>query len=243
MTAVHRFWALSALVALTARAQVAVSPPASGDRGPEIVVSGTGEVTVPPAKASFSIEISTTAPTAGAASAENARLSRLVTEGLHSANIRSGEVTSSQISVGPQWAYDESTRRQRRTAYAATNSIQIQTEQLDRVGAYIDAALSAGATGVSEVSYAEKDPAAVRRQALGEAVAAARRDAEAMAQAGGGRLGELELLSTQQSDLVNAQMRMFKKAVPESTEVVAPQITVTARVVARWRFLSAPAAK
>jgi hypothetical protein len=64
-----------------------------------------------------------------------------------------------------------------------------------------------------------------------------------MAQAGGGRLGELELLSTQQSDLVNAQMRMFKKAVPESTEVVAPQITVTARVVARWRFLSAPAAK
>jgi uncharacterized protein YggE len=243
LNAIHRFWALGVLLALTARAQVAVSPTASGDRGPQIVVSGTGEVSVPPAKASFSIEIKTTASTAGAASAENARLSRLVTDGLHSANIRASEVTGSQISVGPQWSYDESARRQKRTAYAATNSIQIQTEQLDRVAAYIDAALSAGATGVSEVFYSEKDPAAVRRQALGEAVAAARRDAEAMAHAGGGRLGELELLSTEQSDLMATQMRMFKKSVAESSEIIAPQITVNAKVLARWRFLSGLAEK
>ena len=233
------------LPALGAPTQVPVSPQSGCAREPEIVVSGTAEVTVAPAKASFTIEIKTSAVNAGAASAENARLSRLVMDGLHSSNIGSNEVASSQLSVGPQWSYDESTRRQKRTAYEATNSIRIQTERLDKVAPYIDAALSAGASGVTEVAYSEKDPAAVRREALGEAVAAARRDAEAMAQAGGGRLGELDSLSTESGDQMIAQSmdRMFKKSVPENTEVVAPQITVTARVLARWRFLSGAPAK
>ncbi len=231
--------------ALGARAQVPVSLQSGCAREPEIVVSGTAGITVAPAKASFTIEIKTSAANAGVASAENARLSRLVIDGLHSANIRSGEVASSQLSVGPLWSYDESSRRQKRTAYQANNSIQIQTEQLDKVAPYIDAALSAGASAVTEVAYSEKDPAAVRREALGEAVAAARRDAEAMAQAGGGRLGELESLSTEPGDQMPAESmsRMFKRSVPESTEVVAPQITVTARVLARWRFLSGAAVK
>ena len=66
-----------------------------------------------------------------------------------------------------------------------------------------------------------------------------------LAQAVGGRLGELELLSTEQSESMLAERmnRMFKKSVVQSTEVIAPQITVTARVLARWQFLSAAAAK
>jgi uncharacterized protein YggE len=209
-------------------------------------VSGSAEVTVAPAKAKFSIEIKTSAPTAAAASAENARLSRLVMDGLHAASIRAEEVASSQLAVGAQWNYDESARRRKRSAYEATNDIQIRTDQLDKVATYIDAALSAGATGVTEAVYSEKDPAATRRQALSEAVAAARSDAEVMAQAGGGRLGELELLSTEQSESVLAQRmdRMFKKSVADdSTQVVAPHITVTATVLARWQFLSAAPTK
>ena len=240
-----RVASMGVLVAISARAQTPMPPQPSGARAPEIVVSGTAEVSVTPAKASFAIEIKTSAAAAGVASAENARLSRMVMAALHSANVLSTEVASSQLSVGPQWSFDEAAHRQKRTAYEATNSIRIQTDQLDRVATYIDAALSAGASGVTEVVYAEKDPAAVRREALGEAVAAARRDAEAMAQAGGGRLGELELLSTEQADQMFAESRdrMFKRSVAPSTEVITPQITVTARVTARWRFLSGTAPK
>jgi uncharacterized protein len=234
------------LVTFAARAQTAVSPQSGDGRGPEIVVSGSAEVTVAPAKAKFTIEIKASAPTAAAASAENARLSRLVMEGLHATSIRADEIASSQLAVGAQWNYDESARRRKRSAYEATNDIQIQTDQLDKVATYIDAALSAGATGVTEAVYSEKDPAATRRRALSEAVAAARSDAEAMAQAGGGRLGELELLSTEQSESALAERmdRMFKKSVADdSTHVVAPQIRVRATVLARWQFLSAAPAK
>jgi hypothetical protein len=214
-------------------------------RLPEIVASGSAQVSVPPAKASFTVEVKTSAASAGAASAENVRLSKLVMEALHSANIRSNELSSSKLSVGPNWDYDDSGHRQKR-AYQALNSIQIVTEQLEKVATYIDVALSAGATGVTEAVYSERDPASTRREALSEAVAAARRDAETMAQAGGGRLGELELLTTEQSESVLAERmdRMFKKSVAvEGTNLVAPQITVTATVLARWQFLIGASAR
>jgi len=115
----------------------------------------------------------------------------------------------------------------------------MQTEQLEKVAEYIDVALSAGATGVTTAVYSAKDPEAMRRQALIQAVTAARRDAEAMAEAGGGRLGNLELVTTEQPESVFAERmdRMFKKSVAdEVTEIVAPKITISARVIARWRF-------
>ena len=236
------------LVFLTAvaRAQTPVSIRSGAGSDPEIVASGTGEVSAAPAKAAFAMEIKTLAATAAAASAENARLSRAVMDALRASSVRTEEIVGTQLSVGANWSYDESARRQKRTAYQAINSIQIQTVQLDKVAAYIDDALSAGATGVTTATYFAKDPQAMRSQALGEAVAAARRDAEAMAQAGGGRLGELELLTTEQPESVFTERmdRMFKKSVPEEgTELVAPKITATARVVARWRFIPNSAGK
>ena len=86
----------------------------------------------------------------------------------------------------------------------------------------------------------------MRRQALTDAVAAARHDAEAMAQAAGGHLGELELVTTEQPESVFSERmdRMFKKSVPEEgTEIVAPKITATARVIARWRFVPSASEK
>ncbi len=207
---------------------------------PEIVASGNGEVSQVPTKAEFTIGIKTLAATAAAASADNARLSRAVTDALHASNIRSEEIVSTQLSVGANWSYDESARRQKRAAYQAINSIQVQTEQLEKVAIYVDAALSAGATGVTTAAYFAKDPEAMRHQALAEAVAAARRDAEAMAQAGGGSLGDLELVTTEQPESVVGERldRMFKKSVAdEGTEIVVPKVTASARVIARWRFL------
>jgi hypothetical protein len=53
-------------------------------------------------------------------------------------------------------------------------------------------------------------------------------------------LGDLELVTTEQPESVFSERmdRMFKKSVPdEDTEIVAPKITTTARVIARWRLL------
>jgi len=233
---------------LTAVSQTQTSASTRQDSAspPEIVASGMGKVAAAPAKASFAIEIKTSAATAAAASAENARLSRSVTDALRAASVRSEEIVSTHLSVGANWSFDESSRRQKRSAYQAINSIEMQTEQLDKVAVYLDVALSAGATGVTSATYFAKDPESMRRHALTEAVTAARRDAEAMAQAGGGCLGDLELITTEQPESVFSERmdRMFKKSVPdEGTEIVAPIITATARVIARWQFLPSASGK
>jgi uncharacterized protein YggE len=234
------------ILTAVSQAQTSASSRQDAASAAEIVASGIGEVSVAPAKAAFAIEIKTLAATAAAASAENARLSRAVTDALRAANVRSGEIVGTQLSVGANWAFDESSKRQKRTAYQTINSIQMQTEQLDKVAVYIDVALSAGATGVTTAAYFAKEPGEMRRQALTDAVAAARRDAEAMAQAAGGHLGELELVTTEQPESVFSERmdRMFKKSVPEEgTEIVAPKITATARVIARWRFVPSASEK
>jgi len=66
----------------------------------EIVASGMGEVSGAPTKAEFAIEVKTLAATAVAASAENARLSRSVTDALRAAGVRSEEVLSTNLTVG-----------------------------------------------------------------------------------------------------------------------------------------------
>jgi len=214
----------------------------------QIVTSGTADVTIPATTASFSVAISDRAATAAQASSESTRTAREVSRALKSAGLGDGEIEASRIAVGPVWAYDEKSRQQKRVGYEATSTIEIKTERLDRLGAYIDAALSAGATQVSDIAFSAKDVDEARRRALGEAVARARSDANVIARAGGGALGRLLLLTTEPT----AQPRgigfeeVAVAGVPRSgaalrPDIVPRKISVTARVVGHWAFVASPA--
>jgi uncharacterized protein YggE len=88
--------------------------------------------------------------------------------------------------------------------------------------------------------YDLTDRTGAEAAALGDAVADARRQAEVMAAAAGGRLGDLVDLGTQApqyrpfaEDVV--AYRMAAQAAP--TPVSPGTVTVTASVTARWRFV------
>jgi uncharacterized protein YggE len=160
------------------------------------------------------------------------------------------EITGSHLGVRPRWEYDDKGRHPKRSAFEANNTIQIVTDNLTQIGNYIDAALSAGATDASEITFSAKDIDEARRRALGQAVVAARNDAEAMARTAGGTLGDLLLLSTERSneapgvDLEEIVVTGARRArEPVNTDVIPSQIKVTARVIARWRFVAAATPK
>jgi uncharacterized protein YggE len=100
-----------------------------------------------------------------------------------------------------------------------------------------------GASGVSGVAFSSKAAAGKRQEALAQAVANARRDAEAVARAGGGRLGALLLISTERAGIMpGAQLNevVFAAAPREaapSTEILPRMITVSASVTVRWQFV------
>ncbi|HTW37200.1 MAG TPA: SIMPL domain-containing protein [Steroidobacteraceae bacterium] len=221
---------------------------ADGTNEPQVIASGNAQVLIPATNASFTIEISSFAASAAAASMADARLSKAVSSALEAAHLTRGELTRSRLTVSPRWEYDQATRRQKRTGYEAATTLQIETEHLDRVGTYIDAALDGGATGISGITFSATDSDEARHRALAEAVARAKADAVAMARASGGRLGELLLLTSEpQSEprgvLFQPVAATAFRSPEAKTSLIPGQIEVSAQVTGRWRFLAGPQAQ
>ena len=101
-----------------------------------------------------------------------------------------GTVETSGYSLNPVYSNPERGGAPRITGYRIQNEVLVTLTDVDRVGPVLDAAVRAGANRVSELSFFASDPRPARLQAIGEATARAREEAEVLAAALGGRLGE-----------------------------------------------------
>ena len=234
-----------AAVCAFAFASVAATASEPGTRAPQIVTSGTAEVEIPATTARFSIAISERAASAAQAGSQSTLTAREVSRALKAAGITGAEIAASRLTVGPVWAYDEKSGRQRRIAFEATTTMQIETNRLEQLGTYLDAALSAGATQISEIEFSARDVDEARRRALAEALARAQGDAQVIAHAAGGHLGAPLLLTTEPTaeprpigfqPLAVAAARGLRAAAPP--DILPSRINVTARVVGHWAFIA-----
>jgi uncharacterized protein YggE len=213
---------LAVLFACPLQAQVQ-----SRDPGPQIVVTGRGEVAAVADEATVSVTVESRQPTAAAAGSENARRMRAVRQALIRAGVAADSITTTAYSVEPNPERTEDGQRQ--NDYVAMTAVRVRTRRLELVGPVIEAALAAGASQVDAVRFSASSTARARRAALAQAVAEARGDAEEMARAAGGTLGELLELTTGGS--------MIRSASSNTTAVSVADIQVQATVTARWRFV------
>jgi len=108
-----------------------------------------------------------------------------------------------------------------------------------QVGPVIDASLAAGANSLGGLDMYSSREDSVRREALGNAVRAARTDAEAMASAAGGRLGPLLELTSGgffRPPTPYAPMQRME-AQAADTPINPGEQTLRANVMARWQFI------
>jgi hypothetical protein len=204
---------------------------------PHVVVTGSAEVAVAPDRAVLLLAVESRASTAAAAGADNARRSQVVRAVLER-HAGAGRVLSTGYSVQPNVRMDDG--RQWHDGYTASNLLRLETRQLDAVGGLIDAALAAGADRIHSVQFSASDPSAARRSALAQAIAGARRDAEAMAAAAGATLGPLVEMSTERFDGapgVAAEYLRVRGAGSTPTSLTPGEISVQARVLTRWRLV------
>jgi uncharacterized protein YggE len=222
---------VSTLAVLLAAALAAPSAAQEAPKGPEISVTGTGTVTVSPDYAVVQLTVATRDAEAARAGQANARAMTAVRGALRSLlNVPDDSLPTVSYAVGAD--YD----RGRPVGYQARSDLKVTVHDLARVGAVIDAALGAGANSVSQLQFESTKEEAARLEALGQAVQSARRQAEAMARAAGGRLGPLlSVASSGPIHLPGPQMAM--RAMAAETPVEAPALEVTAMVNARWAFI------
>jgi uncharacterized protein len=247
VTSTRALGCLSALL-LMVPALGATADTLPADAVAHITVSGSGEATAPAARATLSIGIQTQGATAAAAGTDGARLAAAVTAALRAAGLPPSDLKSTHLVINPQWAYDEHTRQQHRSGFQADTTLIVDTALLDKLGAWVDAALGAGATNVSDPGFAPADDTALRHLALSRAVQNARGDAEVLAMAAGGSLGALLQLSQGQGMGVPMSVAEVtvtgsrRQALSLPTSIVPDEIHVTATVTGMWRYIAGPGA-
>ena len=154
-----------------------------------ITVTGNGSVDVVPDQAGFEFTVDTKAATAKAALAQNANAAAAVVAAIKDAGVAAADIQTSQVSLSPQ-TNENGTEI---TGYDASTTVSV-TSAIAKAGTIVDAAVGAGADGVSGPSLSLSDQDAQYRAALKLAVANALAKAQTLASAGGLSLGGVQTI-------------------------------------------------
>lgn len=210
---------------------------------PTIVATGTGEARTPPDRALIQLGVQSRAATAAAASAANNVRQRAIIDTLVALGIPRDQIATTQFNVYPEMRPDPTGREPRISGYVVSNVVRVELRRIDQVSAAIDAALAKGANQINSLNFYAFNTDQPRRQALAQAVQQARADAEIMARAAGGSLGELVELSTGQSVRplpIQREMAMARMGAADASTPIEPgEEVIRAQVTARWRFVPA----
>jgi uncharacterized protein len=214
------------------------NPPTSTSRENVAIISASGEGRreMAPDKATIVLGVETRARTPAAAASANADRMTAIRAALVRMGVAERDIATARYSLGLHFTG----RAEADTQYVAANLVTVTTRQLDQVGRIIDTGLGAGANNISQLHYDLSDRTQANSQALSDAVTNARQQAETMATAAGGRLGELVELSTQPGEYrpyFAGDMMMRAQASAAPTPVSPGAVTVTSTVTGRWRYI------
>ena len=175
---------LLALAALAAVVHAGDAPAAAADATGAITVGGTGTVSAAPDRATLSFGVETRGSTARAALAANGGEMRRLLAALRAAGAT--DLKTQSVTLDPR-----SSEAGDAGGFTARNAVSVTLRDIARTGAVIDTAVAAGANQVSGPLLTHADAGELYRQALREAVADARRSAQALAEAANLALGRI----------------------------------------------------
>ncbi len=150
---------------------------------PTITTVGEGVVKRAPDRAFVTISVESRAKTPRDAQAQNAEAMTAVQQRLRALDLPKDAVRT--VGYGVDAEFDFVNGRRVLRDYLARNAIEVRLDDLNRVGAVVDAATTSGATSIGDVRFDLKDRTAAQREALSAAVADARARADAIATAAG----------------------------------------------------------
>lgn len=222
--------------------------PAAPVAPPVITATGRGEAHVAADHATVTIAVETHAPTASAAAAANATAMTATLASLHRIGLTDADLSTTGFTVSTDYLRPTPTNAPAPISFVARNGVRVELRTPTRLGTVIDSALAAGATQVGQAQFTSSRVEEVRRAALTQAVEQAHADADAMAHAAGGSLGELIEIAAPSSGmmfyesqaLTSVQIRGVAGGVaapPPPTPLAPSDVSIAVAVTARWRFI------
>ncbi len=174
------------------------APPSARAVDRLVTVTGDATVAVTPDLAVIRIGVTTQGKTAREASEANSRKMTAVLTALKDSAIAEGDIQTSHLSLQPQ--YDTSKNGAARLlGFQVTNEVTVKIHNIDSVPGILDRAIGAGANEMSGIEFIVSEQSKLLDQARDEAIADARRKAMLYAQAAGGKLGRVILITEEGS--------------------------------------------
>jgi len=194
-----------------------------GPAEPVVVTTGEGIVQAVPDRAWITISAESRASSAGDAQRRNSEAMAPVLSKLKSAGIAAEAIRTIAYDLQYEWDFVNGKRVGR--GYVARNTIEVRVDTVDRIGEYLEIAVSSGATSLGGIRFDLKDRAKLEREALRLAVADARAKAEAAA-AGAGRTIE-RIVRVEEAAGYGGPVpmpRVMREAAQTATVAAAPPI-------------------
>jgi uncharacterized protein YggE len=233
----NRYAAAAALLAALALALVALAGcgdttnVTSAAAANTVTASGTGTTQAVPDTAEMAFGVTTLSPNAKSALDEASRSAEQIASAVKKQGVAGEDIQTQDVSVYPQTV--DQNGKQVITGYQASLSVRVKVRDISKLGEIISAANAAGANEISGPTFTIDDPAPARAKAIDEAVADARKSAEAMATAAGKSVGDV--LSMSSSDAGFVPSMMYSQAdmagAAKSVPIEPGQLDITANVV------------
>lgn len=233
------------LIALSVGACAANPGPATAqmapgsEQQPTIHVNATASVRQAPDVAMIQLAVETLAATAREASDENAALMDKVLRAVRDQGVPREQIRTQRLELQPRYDNRRDGGDPDIVGYRAVNQVTVRLHDVAGTGAVVDAAVSAGANRVTGIHFELDDPESAYHQALRDAIAKARAEAEVAAAALGQRLGEPVHVSTGGYNApgprfrAEAMMAMDQSGAPP---VEPGEVEVQASVSIAWRL-------
>jgi hypothetical protein len=151
-----------------------------------IQVSGSGTVTGTPDRVQINLAVETENADVNIAQSDNALAMNNVIQALASAGVPQTQMKTTGYTITPVYQQDSNgIFTDAIKSYLVTNTLQVTLNNTNITGQIIDAAVKAGANQVNSIQFMLSDEQAqtLRSQALTQAIANARADADAVASA------------------------------------------------------------
>lgn len=170
-------------VLLTSFASLASAQAPAAPSPPSIVTRGHALVTARPDRAYVTIAAESRSKVSAEAQKQNAAAMTAVLQRIKQADVANDAIRTIGYELHPE--FDYANGRQTFRNYLARNTVEVRLDDIDRVGAVIDAAASGGATTITGIRFDVRNRAELEREALRQAVANARARADAAAAGAG----------------------------------------------------------
>ena len=220
-----------------ALAVVLISPALAADPVPRTLsMNGHGEVRTAPDVATVNAGVTTSAPTAAAALAANSSRMTGVFAALRKMGVAEKNIQTTGFNISPQYTNGDNNNPRRLTGYQVNNEVSVRLDDVSKLGAALDALVTAGANQMNGINFSIREPAPLLEKARAAAVADARARAETYAKAAGVTLGPVQSIHEAGAEPPRPMYKVMAMSAERSVPVAAGEESVTADVSIVWEI-------